>query len=207
MSKADEFRKRNRKLDALNSQQNAETNLKIFQMLLDVLGKMKKLEDQMKDLFPKARIAEWRSLAIMRLCHEKNLLTEQEVVEKGNQLMIEDFQQHSDADDKARSLITVQGPAEDGMYAILNLKVYKDGQELQDQEIPRSKIEIGKVEQFPELDAAVRGMNVGETKRFPLKLMQQTDEGQVVLLGLRQAPKPAKEGVDGTQEQDQPSQQ
>ena len=133
-----------------------------------------------------AKAAGFDNLAIARLL-EKVGITQDQIEEVSNEVLIENFNAESEADDKVRGLEVVEGrPAQKGDFAIFSLKLFKDGVELKDQEVPRGKVELGAYEKFPEFDDNLVGMTIGEVKKVELNLMDSTDHGEFHLLGLRQ---------------------
>lgn len=173
-------------------------------MILNLAARLYRLERKVnEDYFAKARIADWRSLAIMKLMDEQSVeallkgfpgITEKMIVEKAEQLQVEDFEKDSLEQDRVKNLIPCdEEPAANGHYAIGTMKVFKEGKELEEQRIVRTKFEIGLAEHFPEVDEAVRGLKVGESRRFKLSLQNKTDEAEFFLTGLRKKGEAADE--------------
>ena len=171
-------------------------------MVLNLATRLYRLEHRIsEDYFAKARVADWRSLAIMKLMDEQSVeallkgftgITEKMVIEKAEQLQIEDFEKDSSEQDRVKNLVSCDDElAANGHYAIGTMKVFKEGKELEEQRIIRTKFEIGLAERFPEVDEAVRGLKVGESRRFKLSLQNKPDEAEFFLTGLR------KRGEDG----------
>lgn len=161
-------------------------------MILNLAARLYRLERRVnEDYFAKARIADWRSLAMMKLLDEQAAgkvsgITEKMIVEKAEQLQIEDFEKESVEQDRIKNLVVCDDEvASNGYYAVGTMKVFKDGLELEEQRIVRTKFEIGLAEHFPEVDEAVRGLKVGESRRFKLSLQNKTDEAEFFLTGLR----------------------
>lgn len=188
---------------ALNNTQNLQ------KIIMNLAARLFKLERRVnEDYFAKARIADWRSLAIMKLMDEQAVealrkgfpaITEKMVIEKAEQLQIEDFEKDSSEQDKIKNLVVCDDEvASNGHHAIGTMKVFKDGAELEEQRIIRTKFEIGLAEHFPEVDEAVRGLKVGESRRFKLSLQGKTDEAEFFLTGLRK-----KGETDGQESQAQ----
>ena len=181
-----EMRKKLRLLEGVDPEKMAETNDQTKKMLLGLAGRIYSLERKLNALFPVAKKADWRSLALVKVMADRSMVQEQEVVDMAERLQKEFFEKESDREDQQKGLVPSDTDvAEDGMFVITSLRVFKDGKELEDERIVRSKIELGVYELFPELDDAIRGMRIGESKRFPLNLQQQTDEAEVTLIGLR----------------------
>lgn len=185
---------------ALSNTQNLQ------KMILNLAARLYRLERRVnEDYFAKARIADWRSLAIMKLMDEQSVealqkgfpgITEEMVIQKAEQLQTEDFEKDSAEQDRVKGLVVCDDEtAANGHYAIGTMKVFKDGVELEEQRIVRTKFEVGLAEHFPEVDEAVRGLKVGESRRFKLALQNKTDEAEFFLTGLRK-----KKESDGGQE-------
>lgn len=193
-----DFRNRKNKIAVLNEEQQKENQAK-EQMVGLVLGLSKRVFDMekqiqdMKTLLPIAKAADYRSLSVQRLLESKNITNKDEMLRVTNEIVIEDFDLKSAQDDNFKGLeVVTHRPAEKGDFVVLNLKFFKDGKELLEEEYPRTKIHLGSYELFPELDDAVIGMKAGEKNKFPVKLLNQTDEALVSLIGIRQ-----KRIVDG----------
>jgi hypothetical protein len=211
--KMQEFRKRSQKEAVLNQQKQGQDIQQMFKMLLGLASRLYAAERRMNALFPTAKIADWRSLAIMKLLDEEAHkiqpaqlnITEARVIAKAEQLQVETFEADSAEDDIARKLepVSSEASAAKGMFAVATMKLYNKGQELEEQRVVRTKIEIGMAELFPELDEVVVGMKVGESKRFPFSLQGKTDEAEVTLLGLRKKPEPVEPAKEGSNEQEE----
>lgn len=186
MSKAVEFSKRNAKLAAAQQQSNADNINMLRQALSGLYQKLFEVQGKLESLTGSAKAADWRSLAIMKLLNKAGI-SEDEVTAKAEELQVNAFEKESNLDDEARGLESHDGTAENGITAIAQIKVFKDGVEIPESQVVRSKFEIGKAELLPEIDQAVLGMKTGEKKRFPLSLSGKTDEGEIILVGLRRS--------------------
>lgn len=184
MSKAVEFNKRNSKLAAAQQQSNAENINMLRQALSGLYQKLFEIQGKVESLTGSAKAADWRSLAIMKLLNKVGI-SEDDVTAKAEELQVNAFDKESALDDEAKNLEVHDGVAENGITAIAQIKVYKDGTEIPESQVVRSKFELGKSELLPEIDQAVLGMKAGERKRFPLSLAGKTDEGEVILISLR----------------------
>lgn len=198
MSKALEFNKKNAKLAAAQQQNNAENINMLRQALSGLYQKLFELQNKLEDLTGSAKAADWRSLAIMKLLSKAGI-SEDEVTAKAEELQVNAFDKESSLDDEAKGLEVHDGVAETGNTAIAQIKVYKDGVEISESQVVRSKFELGKNELLPEIDEAVLGMKVGDRKRFPLSLAGKTDEGEILLVSLRRK-KQAAPSVETNQE-------
>lgn len=197
--RAIEFRGRKNKLDHLNSQKANQELAYLTSLYLGLAKRVFDMEKRMRLVFPMARGADYRSLAMMRIFESKFGVTREEVARVSNEVMVEDFDEQDSKDDLLKNLEPVlDAKAEAGLHAVINLKIFKNGVELMEEEVPRSKIELGKNELFPELDAAILGMSPGESKTFPLSIAGQSDNATVTLIALKKAKAANKEGqVDG----------
>jgi len=133
-----------------------------------------------------SKAADYRCLAIMEVLEDQGVPKET-FIEKANKVMTKDFWNQSDIEDRNKGLIAVDAPAEKSHHAIFNCKFFKgkNMEELPDDELPISKIELGKGELFPEIDDAIVGMRPGEIKTFDVCLQGKTDQATVTLFGLR----------------------
>lgn len=195
MSKAVEFNKRNSKLAAAQQQSNADSINMLRQALSGIYQKMFELQNKLEGLTGSAKAADWRSLAIMKLLSKAGI-SEDEITAKAEELQVSAFEKESDLDDEAKGLEPHDGTAENGLTAIAQIKLFKDGVELPESQVVRSKFELGKSELLPEIDEAVIGMKPGEKKKIPLALSGKTDEAEISLISLR---KPKNSTSDNTQ--------
>jgi FKBP-type peptidyl-prolyl cis-trans isomerase (trigger factor) len=195
MSKAVEFNKRNSKLAAAQQQSNADSINMLRQALSGIYQKMFELQNKLEGLTGSAKAADWRSLAIMKLLSKAGI-SEDEITAKAEELQVSAFEKESDLDDEAKGLESHDGTAENGLTAIAQIKLFKDGVELPESQVVRSKFELGKSELLPEIDEAVIGMKPGEKKKIPLALSGKTDEAEISLISLR---KPKNSTSDNTQ--------
>lgn len=184
MSKALEFNKRNSKLAAAQQQSNADNINMLRQALSGLYQKLFEVQGKLDSLTGSAKAADWRSLAIMKLLSKAGI-SEDEVTAKAEELQINAFDKESALDDEAKGLEVHDGIAENGITAIAQVRVYKEGTEIVESQVVRSKFELGKNELLSEIDQAVIGMRAGESKRFPLSLAGKTDEAEVSLISLR----------------------
>ena len=216
--KAFEFKGRQQKQEGLQKQDFQERVMGVMTSCLnEVIGlrnKHKALDLSVQQANGYAKIADWRSLAIMQLVIEKFEIPEQDIFDRVNKLQEESFEKENAADDAKLGLEPFDGPAELDHYAIAKINFYKGGVKLTDeQQIFRSKFKIGDQEFFPEIDLNVVGMSPGETKKIKIENGNHIDEAEVTILGLRKAkPAPPKleaiqpqEGTDGaTQQEEKP---
>lgn len=197
MSKALEFNKRSGKIAAAQQQSNTESINMLRQALSGLYQKLFEVQGKLESLTGSAKAADWRSLAIMKLLSKAGI-SEDEVTAKAEELQVAAFDKESDLDDEAKNLETYDGVAENGITAIAQIKVYKDGVEIPESQVVRSKFELGKSELLPEIDQAVLGMKAGDRKRFPLSLSGKTDEGEVILISLRSQKKSTSSSTETT---------
>lgn len=185
-----DFRNRKKRLQELNADQGTNVQEQMMGLLLGLSKRIFELERELKEvktLLPIAKAADYRSLSVQRILEEKAIIKKDEMLRVNNDIIVEDFDLKSIQDDKIKGLEVVEDrPAQKDDFVILNLKFFKDGKELEEEEYPRSKVCLGSIELFPELHDAVMGMKVGGKKLFPVELMGQTDHSQVTLIGIRQ---------------------
>jgi hypothetical protein len=165
-----------------DSQQNQIQGLR--QALIAVYQKLYQMDAAIQSGQRVSSALDFRTRAMMALL-EKTGITESEIKTQVEQLQVEQFNRDSEEDDKKRSLVPADGPAENGHFATTTINLYKDGVEVENERIVRSKVELGKSELLPEVDAAVLGMSVGDTKEFPLDLQGRTDTAKITLLALK----------------------
>lgn len=161
------------------------------------------MDKKLRDVTRTSNAADWRSSATIEVLSasvDQNgvpLITKDGIAVKAEQLQIQDFEASSTEFDKVNKLVPAETPAAKGHFATVSMDYFKDGKKLEEQKTVRSKIHLGQHELFPELDAHILGMNVGETKKFPLNLMGLTDEVEVFLFDLkRPMEQPKKELKD-----------
>lgn len=198
-SRMTDFRKRDVKEVHLNSEKQQTNINQLFRLILGLTNRLFQLEQKLLPLLPVAKAADWRSLAIMKMLSEtvdsngNVLITEDAISNKIESLETEFFDKENLLDDQKRGLLIAdEDVAADGHFVIATINIFKDGKELPEERVVRTKLELGAHELFPELDDAIRGMKVGEIKKFPLDLQGRTDTAELKLLGLRN-PKPKEE--------------
>jgi hypothetical protein len=189
MSKALEFKKRAEK----NTQVQAQADTNDMTALKQSIGKMFQMiaeyEQRLEQVTATAKVADWRSLGLLKVLSEGmgGDVFEKRIMAKAEEMQVEAFNKESELDDAARKLEAFDGPAENGLYAISRVRLFKLGEEIHNSQVLRTKYELGKNELLPQIDEATLGMVPGETKRFPLALAGQTDEAELYLIGLRKA--------------------
>jgi hypothetical protein len=195
-----DFRKRQAKEDAVNHQQQQAQINKLFELIVTLSGRYMGFEQRSSQLIGKTALianrGEFRSLALLELLAEANLISKNAVVDRAEKLLIETFDRESAEEDELKGLVpTEESTAADGHFATFGIKFFYKGNELVNESLPRGKVEIGKVELFPELDLQLTGMKVGETKKFPLSLQGQTDFAELTLMSLkcRKTPQPPQD--------------
>lgn len=162
-------------------------------LLFGLSKRVFEMDKKVRDLTRTANAADWRSSAILEVLAvsvDQNgvpLIAKASVSTKAEELQIEDFDARAVEFDKINGLVPVDGPAEKGHFATVSMDYFKDGVKLEEQKTVRSKIHLGEHELFPELDAFIMGMKVGETRKFPLSLMGLTDDVEVFLIDLKKA--------------------
>lgn len=184
MSKALDFNKRNGKLAAAQQQNNADNINMLRQALSGLYQKLFELQGKLESLTGSAKAADWRSLAIMKLLSRAGI-SEEDVAAKAEELQIAAFDKESALDDEAKGLEAYDGVAENGLTAIVQIRLYNNGTEIAESQVVRSKFEVGSNDLLPQIHEAVIGLKSGESKRIPLSLSGKTDEAEVVLISLR----------------------
>jgi hypothetical protein len=173
-------------LENKDAQQNQLHSLK--QAIMAIYQKLYQMDSAIQGNQRVSSALDFRSRAIVSLL-EKVGISEKEIKDQVQELQVEQFDRDSAEDDKKRNLVPSEGPAASGQYATTTIRVFKDGLEVESERIVRSKVQLGKAEFLPEVDEAVLGMNVGETKSFPLNLQERTDTAEVTLLSLKEEAK------------------
>ena len=114
-------------------------------------------------------------------------LSSESVDKRALALRESDTEKYNDEQDRAGGWIAANSDAkaESGMTAIVSIALYQNGKELVDDRIVKARIEIGKGELLAEIDQAILGLVVGESKRVTVKLGERTTDAEVKLLGLR----------------------
>lgn len=183
----DKFSKKKSIRELVANSDSQESQLKqLQQAVVAVYQKLFQVEKTSQNQRRIDDVLDLRTRAVMSLL-EKVGITESDIKAKINDLQVENFDRQSAEDDKRRNLEPAEGPAEKGHIATTTILVYKDGVEVEDERVVRSKVELGKAEFLQEVDDAVIGMQVGETKEFPLSLQGKTDTAKLTLLALSKA--------------------
>jgi hypothetical protein len=195
MSKAREFHSKSRiKNTEVASQQAVEVSLQTRDLMGRVLDAAFKASRGADEAVDEAKLAT-RSLVVLnyKLTALIDLLSEgltpsaELIRARSEKFVIEDFDTRSAQDDTERNLLNADSKqATNGLIAVVRLDVFKNGTLIQEQSAFRSKMEIGKAEIHPAVDAAMEGLKVGESKDFPITLANLQYEAKVTLLGLRE---------------------
>ncbi|NBP02991.1 MAG: hypothetical protein EBU90_23340 [Proteobacteria bacterium] len=195
--RAERFRGRKTVQEALQKEADSKSTLQqgfigLAQEVFSQKTQINRLLSEMRNLRSKADAAHYLSRALNNLMPSK--IPQDQVLGEIERLQVEDFNEASKEDDTARNLVDASDEtAQNGLHAIIQMNTFKDGKEIVDERMVRSKIEIGKVELLQEIDELLVGMKVGERKRFPLNIQGKTDEAEVVLIGLRKKQEVAQE--------------
>lgn len=202
--KAEMFRKRSSKELSIQADDNAQSNHQMKAIiqnlattLLDQGRRVEALTAVAKRADLMSRELDFRLVALQKLLVASGQTVGEDVLEAEVQrLKVERFDNESAAEDAAQGLEVVEGqPASDGLTAIANIKLFASGTEQTEDEVPRIRLEVGKGELIAEVDEAIRGMHVGETKRFKVTIQNRIDEASLTLLGLRQKKAPSDNTV------------
>jgi len=182
-----------------DNQQNQIHSLK--QALMSIYQKMYQMDAAIQQNQRVGNALDFRTRALSQLL-ERAGVTEKQIREKVEELQVEQFERDSAEDDKNRNLVAAEGPAQNGLFATTTIRLFKDGVEVENEKIVRSKIELGKSELLPEVDQAIAGMSVGDTKTFALDLQGRTDTAELTLLSLKKVAEPeSKEEKSATENQ------
>ena len=169
------------------------------QELASLKEAVKRTNGAMTGLMAMAQSATWRSMAIQKLLGPLGI-SEEQIVERANELLVKDFEAASDNADAELGLVKADDEdAKLGYGAIASLKTFLKGEEVVAFRSARTRFEIGGADTFKEVSEAVLGMKVGETKRFALVIQDKVDECELTLVGLRKTV--IKEEVNGSQEE------
>jgi hypothetical protein len=213
MGKAGDFNSRRalQKQAAVQSEQALEKAGQIeslvnglFMASARMFARVKELEQRVGFAVEGLKMVDFRSLAIIRVLTEhfdsNGVLTKEKFEQFATELQIAEFERESAQDDKDNQLENADAEvAINSFRAIFTLRFFKDGVEDLSKRLVRSKIELGKNEiGFPEIDTAILGMKVGETKTAKLQARSGEAEVEITLLGLRkptkvEAPAPTAE--------------
>lgn len=187
--KAQQFSKKTAiKQEQAQSEVNRQALQSLQQMAYSLFYQVYGMASRVEALEKEANQSRVRTKALTSLLSRSGV-TQDEVKETVDSIIVEEFEKNSSDDDKVKSLSVVSNEAAQvGMSAILSIRVFKDGLELVDQQVLRSKVELGKGEIAADVENAVVGMTIGETKRIEMKIEDKTDSAQITLLGLRKPP-------------------
>jgi hypothetical protein len=187
---------RNKNHVQAQTQSNTENLHSLGQLIIplsakvfDLEKKLQRMENQLQQAKTNAALAEYKAVAIQRILGLDGDQIRSNIVS----LQKEDFQKQSDADDKARNLLTVDGPAKEGQIALISGKIFKGDLELQNEEVIGSKITLGDDDLYKGIDSGVFGMLVGETKSIPFSVNEQEYSIALTLEGLREHPAKSEE--------------
>lgn len=157
------------------------------------------LDKRVQRLYTRAQKADWRSSALMKILHDKEIITYEDVAKAANHVQQKELDEEIEMSCAQFNLEDApqEGKAQKGDHAIVKVDFVKDKKTLEGETI-KAMVELGKYDLFPELDDAVIGMKAGESKDFGLEVMSQTDAAIVVLTGLKR-PRPGR-SMDGKTE-------
>jgi hypothetical protein len=144
------------------------------------------LDKRVQRLYTRAQKSDWRSSALMKILHDKGIISYEDVAEAANFVQQKELDQEIELVCKQQSLEDApqEDEAQKGYYAIVKVDFVKDDQKLEGETV-KAMVQLGQYELFPELDDAVLGMKTGESKVFGLEVMNQTDSASVELIGLK----------------------
>lgn len=199
--KAQAFRNKNHlgqqtESNTQNLEQLGQIMMPLAMKVFEIEKTVASLNRQLNESKATAKAAEYRARALQNLSTHSESTVRAEIVT----LQKKDFQIQSDLDDQYRGLTVTEGTATEGQFAIVTGKVFKDGVELENEEVIGSKLELGKDELFKGIDEAIFGMAVNEIKMATFKVQEQEYQFHFQLLGLRN--KPVQETTEGNQSEE-----
>lgn len=196
----EKFRGRNKKVADLQASKDAATakneEINLLALYIGLSKRVFTLEKQMRIAKLQSEAADYRSLATMKLLAEKLNVSPEELDRLADEILIREFDKQDAAEDVAKGLVPAPAgaKAEDGMHAVFSMRLFLKDKELIGEAVPRSKLEIGRQELFPEVDVGLVGMAVGESKMIGLSVLGKTDKAELTLVALKQqAPKEASD--------------
>lgn len=194
MNRAERFRQKNgqKKQDALNSQAAAQKSSNAEKLAFQAAMAAQQLLTKFGSLEEASAKLDWRVSALVDLVLEKTGATKDEYNAFVRKNQIEAFDRASDVDDIEKGLVPANDATpEEGMHAIYSLRLLKEnGEELQAQELTRSKVRLGDNDVLEEVDFVLLNMKVGETVSLNFQMQGRDMFAEVTLLGLRkQLPK------------------
>lgn len=180
----DKFAKKTALKELMENKENQQNQIQsLRQAVMAMYQKVYQLDSAIQTGQRINSALDFRTRALTQLV-QKAGITEEDVKAKVEELQVEQFERDSAEDDTRRKLVPAEGPAQNGQFVTTTIRLYKDGAEVENERIVRSKVELGKAELLPEVDAAVLGMSVGETKKFDLNLQGRTDSAEVTVLSI-----------------------
>ena len=189
MSKAKEFSKKSGSKFFKPGSQPQLAKTEIVMALQELNKKVDTIDNDLQFVRQASRKADWRSIALLRLISAKLNIAEPEIIEKIEEVQVDAFNIDSLTEDNTKGFLNADSEvASEGLIAVIKLDALKGGNKLPGGGVLRSKIIIGQHTLVKEVDAAIVGMKVGETKRFPLDLQGATDEAEITLFQLRKFP-------------------
>lgn len=157
----------------------------LFRNLQQVVARMGALERQ-------CEVIDYRSVATRSLLIDKNVFADAEHLDRARVLRIADFEEESKKDDEKRQLLPVEGDAQLGQFATVEVETrYPEvievisvadpnvkeslphpqaGKKVEELSTIRSKFMLGSGTFLPELELKLVGMKIGESRDVALKL-------------------------------------
>lgn len=180
----DKFAKKTALKELMENKENQQNQIQsLRQAVMAMYQKIYQMDSAIQTNQRVGSALDFRTRALTQLL-ERAGISEQDIKAKVEELQVEQFERDSSEDDKRRNLVPAEGPAQNGHFVTTTIRLFKDGSEVENERIVRSKVELGKSELLPEVDQAVTGMSVGETKKFDLNLQGRTDSAEVTLLAI-----------------------
>lgn len=161
---------------AVESRQNQmEKNLEknFGNLVMAMQASNNALRQEIMTLQRRLDTVDYRSLSTLRLAGTKGLFTAEEHEAQADVLRIEQFDELSAADDKAKGLILTDAPVSAGLVAEVRLiathpadAAENAGQRISELSLLRSKILIGSGELAKEVEDGFIGLKAGEVKTY-----------------------------------------
>jgi hypothetical protein len=178
------------KLAIEHSDQALKQSQQAGNLVLETLGLVKNFEERVKNVERAMALNDWKTAAIIEFLVGGLGITKEQFLEKVREIQIQDFEQKSEQHDRDVGLVPTDEEPQEGFFAIFGMRLFRDGRELTEQRVVRSKVLLGQAEILEEIDFALLGMKPGETVSLNTEILQQECAAEITLYGLRkQLPK------------------
>jgi hypothetical protein len=201
--KAQQYKKRQLKTEAAQNEVDQSRGQQVLtglaMKLFDMEQKIQRLTKRLDTAEATSRYVDYRSMALQNLLIASGTYSEASILNEIEVMQVRDFEMNSAIDDKNNNLLVSTDAAATGMFAIVSLRLFKDGAELINEKVSRAKIELGKNELIEGIDDALFGMTSGQSKTIDMVLQDKTDKVEITLIGLRIAA-PVEQTADATEQ-------